>query len=405
MGVFVYEATTTDGRKIRGTLRAPDRAQAQNELKKKNLNVVQLKEQKQKKDLFGKPLQARAKTKEVSMMTRQLATMIGAGLTLIESLETLYEQARDPGMKLALDDIIERVRAGSDLSTALSNHPKVFSKIYVNMVKAAEASGQLDAVLVRLSEYLESVEELKREIRGAIMYPAFSLTLIIAITGFLIVFIIPKFKTMFAEMGMEKLPLLTSALLAVGEFARSYILFIIGGFIVLAILFKLYIGTRGGRKQWHWFLFHVPIFGELFRKVSLSRFSKTLATLLESGVNMLGSLEIVAGVAGNRLVEEAVFKARDEVSKGKQLSEPLSTFKVFPPILVRMVAVGEKTGQLETLLKKISEFYDHEVRTTVKALTSILEPILIAAMGAIVGTIVLAIFLPIIELQKKLSGG
>lgn len=405
MGVFVYEATTTDGRKIRGTLRAPDRAQAQNELKKKNLNIVQLKEQKQKKDLFGKPLQAKAKTKEVALMTRQLATMIGAGLTLIESLETLYEQARDPGMKLALDDIIERVRAGSDLSTALSNHPKVFSKIYVNMVKAAEASGQLDSVLVRLSEYLESVEELKREIRGAIMYPAFSLTLIIAITGFLIVFIIPKFKTMFAEMGMEKLPLLTSALLALGEFARSYVLFVIGGFIVLCILFKLYIGTKGGQKQWHWFLFHVPIFGELFRKVSLSRFSKTLATLLESGVNMLGSLEIVAGVAGNRLVEEAVLKARDEVSKGKQLSEPLSTFKVFPPILVRMAAVGEKTGQLETLLKKISEFYEHEVRTTVKALTSILEPILIAAMGAIVGTIVLAIFLPIIELQKKLSGG
>lgn len=405
MGVFVYEATTTDGRKIRGTLRAPDRAQAQNELKKKNLNVVQLKEQKQKRDIFGKPLQAKAKTKEVSLMTRQLATMIGAGLTLIESLETLYEQARDPGMKLALDDIIERVRAGSDLSTALSNHPKVFSKIYVNMVKAAEASGQLDAVLVRLSEYLESVEELKREIRGAIMYPAFSLTLIVAITGFLIVFIIPKFKTMFAEMGMAKLPFLTTALLAVGEFAKSYILFLIGGLVVLLILFKLYIGTRAGQKQWHWLLFHLPIFGELFRKVSLSRFSKTLSTLLESGVNMLGSLEIVAGVAGNRLVEEAVLKARDEVSKGKQLSEPLGSFKVFPPILVRMVAVGEKTGQLETLLKKISEFYDHEVRTTVKALTSILEPILIATMGVIVGTIVLAIFLPIIELQKKLSGG
>jgi type IV pilus assembly protein PilC len=174
--------------------------------------------------------------------------------------------------------------------------------------------------------------------------------------------------------------------------------------IIGAVSFKMYLNTKAGSRQWDWFTFNMPVFGDLFRKVALSRFTKTLATLLESGVNMLGSLEIVAGVAGNILVEEAVMYARDQVSRGKQLSEPLGESKIFPPLICRMVAVGEKTGQLEGLLKKISEFYDHEVRATVKALTSILEPILIAAMGLVVGTIVLAIFLPIIELQKKLGG-
>lgn len=404
MAVYTYEARTQQGKKVSGNIRATDPAQAQEELRRKNLSVLSLAPQRAKKDLFGKPLQAKSKPKEVAVMTRQLATMISAGLTLLESLETLYEQSRDRGLRIALDSVIERVRGGSDLSSALAFHPKVFSNIYVNMVRAAEASGQLDTILDRLSDYLEATEELKREIRGAVMYPIFSLTLILGITGFLIVFIIPQFKDMFKQLELTKLPLLTEVLLAIGDFARGYFLFILIGMIVLVVGFRLYIGTKGGQWQWHWFLFHMPVFGTLARKVALSRFSRTLATLLESGVNMLGALEIVAGVAGNRLIEAAVLYSRDQVSRGKQLSEPLGQIKIFPPILVRMVAVGEKTGQLEGLLNKIAHFYDHEVRATVKALTSILEPILIFTMGIVVGTIVLAIFLPIIELQAKLTG-
>lgn len=405
MGVYTYEAQNAQGKRVKGTLRAPDRNQAHDELKRKNLSVLNLSEKKGARDIFGKPLRPKAKPKEVAVMTRQLATMIGAGLTLLESLETLYEQARDRGLRIALDDIIERVRGGSDLSSAMANHPKVFSNIYVNMVKAAEASGQLDTILERLAEYLESSEELKREIKGAIIYPIFSLTLITLITGFLIVVIIPKFKDMFSQMGMTQLPLLTEVLLAIGEFAQAKILWILLGMVAAFIGFKVYIGTKSGGWQWDWLIFHLPVFGPLARKVALSRFSRTLATLLESGVPMLGALEIVAGVAGNKLVEEAVTFARDQVSRGKQLSEPMGQVKIFPPIVVRMVAVGEKTGQLETLLGKIAQFYDHEVRATVKALTSILEPILIFVMGVVVGTIVLAIFLPIIALQAKLTGG
>jgi len=405
MATYTYEAKNAQGKKVKGSLRAADRNLAQEELKRKNLSLVTLSEKKVPKDIFGRPFRARAKPKEVAVMTRQLATMIGAGLTLLESLETLLEQARDRGLRFALDDIIERVRGGSDLSSAMSNHPKVFTSIYVNMVKAAEASGQLDTILDRLAEYLEASEELKREIKGAIIYPVFSLSLITLITGFLIVVILPKFKDMFAQMGMVDLPMLTKVLLAIGDFAQAYILWLILAAIAFFVGVKFYIGTKSGKWQWDWLIFHLPIFGQLARKVALARFSRTLATLLESGVPMLGALEIVGGVAGNKLVEEAVIFARDQVSRGKQLSEPMGQVRIFPPIVVRMVAVGEKTGQLETLLNKIAQFYDHEVRATVKALTSILEPILIFVMGFVVGTIVLAIFLPIIALQQKLTGG
>jgi type IV pilus assembly protein PilC len=404
MAVFTYEARTQEGKTLKGLVRAPDKAQAQQDLRRKNLNIVRIAEEKKLKDLFGKPLKAKAKAKEVAAMTRQLSTMIAAGLTLIESLETLYEQARDRGLRIALDDIIERVRAGSDLSSALAQHPKVFNTIYVNMVKAAEASGQLDTILIRLAEYLEATEELKRDIRGAVVYPVFSLALILLITGGLIVFIIPRFKNMFSELGMESLPWITEFLLWLGDFSQANIHWIILGMILLFIGFRMYIGTKVGQWQWHWFLLHLPVFGPLFQKVAISRFARTLSTLLESGVNMLGALEICAGVSGNRLIEETILYARDMVNRGKQLSEPLSESTIFPPIVVRMVAVGEKTGALEDLLGKLAGFYDIEVRAAVKALTSTLEPILIVTMGLIVGTIVLAIFLPIIELQQKLGG-
>lgn len=401
MPVFTYDAKTADGKRLRGTVRAPDRKQAQSELQRKNITVVTVKELKPKKDIFGKPIQAKASLKDITMMTRQLSTMIGAGLTLIESLETLYEQAKEPAIKLALDDIIERVRAGSDLSSALANHPKVFSRIYVNMVKAAEVSGQLDVILGRLAEYLEEMESLKREVKGAIMYPIFSLSLILLITCGLVVFVIPQFKGMFKQMGLEKLPVLTEIMLAIGDFAQEYFFYLAGGLVAAILAIRFYTRTKGGQRIWHIFLFNLPIFGELMRKVAISRFTRTLGTLLESGVNMLQSLEIVAGVAGNRIIEEATLYARDQISRGKQLSGPMGEHKVFPPLLIRMVGVGEKTGQLEGLLRKVSEFYDHEVRTTVKALTSVLEPILISIMGLVVGTIVVAIFLPILELQAK----
>jgi len=405
MGVFAYTAKTADGKKVESTIRASDRGAAQVELKKKNLTVNTLVEQKGGKksvSLFGPP-RARVGTKDIAVMTRQLSTMISAGIPLLESLEILHEQASDPGFKLALDKIIERVRAGSDFSTALSEHSRLFTKIYVNMIKAGEASGQLDVILQRLADYMESVEELKREIRAAMTYPVISLVLILAITIGLVVGIVPKFQTIFLQMEMKELPLPTEILLKISDALREQYLIVGGVTIVIIVAFFMYIKTKPGMRQWHWFLLHAPVFGPLFRKVAISRFSRTFATLIQSGVPMLGALDIVAATAGNVLVEEAVLKAKDAVSKGETLGDPLTATRVFPPMVTRMISIGEKTGALEKLLMKIAEFYDGEVRATVKALTSLIEPLLIATMGFIVGFIVLSIFLPIIKIQQTLA--
>ncbi|HVR84705.1 MAG TPA: type II secretion system F family protein [Planctomycetota bacterium] len=405
MGVFAYTAKTADGKKVESVIRASDRGAAQAELKKKNLTVSTMVEQKGGKksiSLFGPP-RPRVGTKDIAVMTRQLSTMISAGIPLLESLEILHEQASDPGFKLALDKIIERVRAGSDFSTALSEHPRLFTKIYVNMIKAGEASGQLDVILQRLADYMESVEELKREIRAAMTYPVISLVLILSITVGLIVGIVPKFQTIFQQMEMKELPLPTEILLKISDMLRDQYLMVIGVTVVVIVAFFMYIKTKPGMRQWHWFLLHAPVFGPLFRKVAISRFSRTFATLIQSGVPMLGALDIVAATAGNVLVEEAVLKAKDAVSKGETLGDPLTATRVFPPMVTRMISIGEKTGALEKLLMKIAEFYDGEVRATVKGLTSLIEPLLIATMGFIVGFIVLSIFLPIIRIQQQLA--
>jgi len=405
MAVFAYTAKTADGKKVENTIRASDRSAAQAELKKKNLTVSTLTEQKgtgKKSSFFGPP-RPRVKTKDIAVMTRQLSTMIRAGIPLLESLEILHEQASDPGFKNSLDKIIERVRAGSDFSTALSEHGKLFTKIYVNMIKAGEASGQLDVILQRLADYMESVEELKREIKAAMTYPVISLVLILSITVGLVVCIVPKFQTIFIQMEMKELPAPTEFLLMVSDLLREQYMLCIGVLVVVCVGFALYIRTKPGLRQWHWFLLHAPVFGPLFRKVAISRFSRTFATLIQSGVPMLGALDIVAATAGNVLVEEAVLKAKDAVSRGETLGDPLTATRVFPPMVTRMISIGEKTGALEKLLMKIAEFYDQEVRATVKALTSLIEPMLIATMGFIVGFIVLSIFLPIIKIQQTLA--
>jgi type IV pilus assembly protein PilC len=406
MAVFTYAAKTSDGKKVEGVIKAADRGAAQAELKRKNLSISSLSEQKSGKGkprgLFGPP-RPHVRTKDIAVMTRQLSTMISAGIPLLESLEILHEQAADPGFKIALDKVIERVRAGSDFSTALSEHPKLFTRIYVNMIKAGEASGQLDIILQRLADYMEAIEELKREIRAAMTYPVISLFLIISITVGLVVGIVPKFQEIFEQMQMTDLPLPTEILITISKILRLHFIETLIVCIILFVAFVMYIRTKTGQRQWHWFCLHMPVFGPLFRKVAISRFARTFATLIQSGVPMLGALDIVASTAGNILVEEAVLKAKDAVARGETLGDPLAATKVFPPMVTRMISIGEKTGALEKLLLKISEFYDQEVRATVKALTSLIEPLLITIMGVIVGFIVLSIFMPIIKIQQVLS--
>ncbi|MBN2405005.1 MAG: type II secretion system F family protein [Coriobacteriia bacterium] len=345
----------------------------------------------------------RVKSDVLVVFSRQLATMISSGITLLESLEVLAEQSTDRNLKRIVNTVIEDIRSGKDFSTALARHPKAFALMFVNMVRAGEASGQLDIILVRLAEYLESTQALKRKIKSAMTYPVISLTMILGITAFLLVGIVPKFQEIFDSLDVT-LPGITQGLLVVSGVLRRHFLLGVVAATAVVIAFVVFKKTRTGGRVIDAAMLKIPVFGGLFQKVALSRFSKTFSTLIKSGIPILGALEIVAGTTGNHTVEDAVLNASSSVREGEGLSEPLSHYKVFPPMVTRMVAIGERSGALEVLLEKISEFYDQQVTAMVESLTSLIEPLLIGVMGAVVGSIVLAIFLPIFKLQEALAG-
>jgi type IV pilus assembly protein PilC len=412
MPSFKYSARDREGKTVAGIVTAKTQAEAVADLRKKELIVLDVRQssggageaKKPGGGVLGLLTRSRpgASRDQIVIFTRQLATMISAGVPLLESLEVLQEQADTPGFRIVLDGVIESVRSGTDLSTALERFARVFPNIYISMVRAGEVSGQLDEILVRLAEYLEASAKLKRDIRAAMTYPVISLVLVLGITMFLMVGIVPKFKEIFDTLEIE-LPKLTLGVLSVSFALKNHILEVLLGFAGLIALFVIWKRTSTGRRQWDWFVLHIPIFGPLFQKVALSRFSRTFATLIKSGVPILGALEIVSETAGNTIISETVDNAKENVRQGHTLAEPLMESKVFPPMVTRMVQIGEKSGSLEQLLEKISDFYDDQVSAAVKTLTSMIEPIMIGIMGFLVGGIVLAVFLPIFELQKQLG--
>lgn len=417
MATYKYLAKNNTGQTIQGTVSAKDQAEALSELRRKNLVVLQVHKDSSAKagssksgGLLGGLALTKAgvkagtgvKKEELVLFARQLATMISAGIPLLESIEILSEQADTVGFRKCLEDIVAEIRGGKDLSQCLEKYPKVFTNIFVSMIRAGEASGQLDEILARLADYMEASQKLKRDIRAAMTYPVISLLLVIGITAFLMIGIVPKFQEVFASLEID-MPQLTQHVLDASLWSQDnwYIVAAFGAGMFL--LFGIYKKTPMGAKHVDWVRLNVPVFGPLFRKVALSRFSRTFSTLIKSGVPILGSLEIVSQTAGNRVISDVVDEARDNVRQGDALSEPLSRSKVFPPMVTRMIGIGEKSGSLETLLEKIAVFYDEQVSAEVKSLTSMIEPILIGVMGFLVGGIVLAVFLPIFELQKKLA--
>ena len=418
MPKFKYVARDAAGKRVSQTVEGATRDEVLNNLRKENLQVLSVSEEgaggggpkpggekAESKGFnfnisFG-PQRPKVTGEMLVIFTRQFSTMIGAGIPVLECLNILQEQAEDPGFHKALGQIVDDVRGGSDLSQSLGKHPLVFERIYVNMIKAGEASGQLDTILQRLAEYLESSEKLRREIKGAMTYPVISMVMISGITTFLLVFIIPKFNDIFKSLRVE-LPLPTRIVLGVSKLMTNYALqsaIIIFG---VSLIIQWWKSTDSGGYTWDKMMLKLPVFGDLLQKVALSRFSKTFATLLRSGVPILGALEIVASTAGNRVVEEAVNNARESIRQGENLAKPLSESVVFPPMVVRMIAIGEKSGALEQLLEKISEFYDQQVESTVESLTALIEPIMIGVMGVMVGGIVLSVFLPIFKIQDQL---
>mgnify|MGYP001565702518 FL=1 len=402
MKEFKYTARSVTGKQSKGSVNAINRIEATNELRKKGLTLLTIEEAGKKAGFFTSTPAKKASTEDLVIFTRQLSTMISAGIPLLECLEVLQEQSDKPGLKLTLGEVIEKVRSGSDFSESITAYPRVFSKIYINMIKAGEASGQLDIILIRLAEFLESAQALKREIKSAMTYPVISLTLILLIVVGLMVFIIPQFEKIFTGLGIT-LPLPTRILMTMSMIMKSYYWAWLPGIIGLIVGFMAIIKTNKGEYYYNWLSLRMPVFGDLFMKVAISRFARTFSTLIKSGVPILGALEIVAATSGNRLIENAINNAKENVRKGETLSEPLSRSKLFPPMVTRMIGIGEKSGALESLLEKIAEFYDQQVKSAVEGLTSMIEPLMIGMMGVIVGGIVIAIMMPIFEIQSAVS--
>jgi type IV pilus assembly protein PilC len=410
---FKYQAKDASGRTVSGTLTANTQNDVVADLRRRALTPIQIKKASggslfsQRKSAGGGKKTAKkssVKKGELEVFTRQLSTMLAAGIPMLEGLEILADQAESPGFGYCLTQVVDAIRSGSDLSKAMEPHPKVFSDIYISMIRAGEVSGQLDIILTRLAEYLEAAAHLRSEIKAAMTYPVVSLFLVFGIAGFLMIGIVPSFKPVFESLEVD-LPGLTVAIMGIAEWMRSYWYVMVGAVVAAVFAFKAWKATERGAYLWDAFILRVPVFGSLFKKVALSRFARTFSTLVKSGVPILGAMEIVAETVGNRVISKIVEEARDSVKQGETLSEPFSHYAVFPPMVTKMIGIGERSGALDSLLEKISEFYDQQVEAEVKSLTSLIEPIMIAIMGFVVGGIVLAVFLPIFKLQEKLSGG
>ncbi|MCB9833232.1 MAG: type II secretion system F family protein [Planctomycetes bacterium] len=402
MASFKYKAKNAAGEVVTGTIISGSQDEASQKLKRQNLVILKMKELGGSTHKANPRAKPSAKKGELELFTRQLATMVSAGIPLLECLEILREQAQSPGFANCVRMVIDDIRGGSDLSAAMGKHSRVFSDIYVSMVRAGEASGQLDEILNRLAEYLEASAALKREIKSAMTYPVVSLVMVSAITMFLMIVIVPKFKDIFDGLDIE-LPGFTVMVMSISLFMKANVLVCFGGAAGLVVGCKAWKQTASGRAFFDQLVVRLPVFGPLFRKVALSRFSRTFSTLIKSGVPILGSLEIVADTAGNTLVSRAVRESLEHVRQGETLAEPLAQHWIFPPMVTRMVGIGERSGALEHLLGKISDFYDQQVEAEVKALTSLIEPLMIAFMGIMVGGIVMAVFLPIMKLQSSLT--
>lgn len=396
MATFEWTGKTRQGTIQKGQLAANSREEVIALLRKENILVTSV--QQKAKDLkipgFGG---GKVSDKDIVIFTRQFATMIDAGLPLVQCLEILSAQCENPVLAKAVGEVRGDVEGGSTYADALRKHPKVFDDLYVNMVAAGEAGGILDTILNRLAKHIEKSMKLKKQIKSAMVYPSTIMGVAGIVIVVLLVFVIPIFAQMFTDFG-GTLPALTQFVIDVSHFMQSNILIIVGAVGAAVYGFKKYYRTPNGRKTVDKIALKLPVLGDLIRKAAVAKFTRTLGTLIASGVPILEGLGIVAKTAGNKVIEQALMNARQSISEGKTISDPLGKEKVFPPMVVQMIAVGETTGALDAMLSKIADFYDDEVDSAVGALTSLLEPMLMVFLGVTIGTIVIAMYLPIFKL-------
>jgi len=419
MPQYEYTARTPTGEIQKGVSEAENEKILVSRLREQGAFVTNVKEVKGK--AVAKPAAAAPKKggggvsfsfgrvggKDLSVFCRQFATMINAGVSLVRCLTVLEEQSPNAKLREVIRDIQSSVEAGETLSKSLAKWPKVFNNLFVGLVRAGEVGGVLDECLERLSVFLEKDQELRRKVKSSMTYPVLVMIVAIAIVSFLVVYILPKFMKLFEDLGMKKedFPLPTLILKNVSEFALQNWWIVILGVVGFFVLFNWWRRSKWGKRQYDWLKLRVPVFGKLNHKIALARFSRTLSTLLTSGVPILSAMETVAGTVDNEVIAEAILAARLSVREGEAIGPPLQNSGYFPPMVVQMIGIGEETGALDQMLGKVADFYESEVEATLQSLTAALEPVMIVFLGFVVGFIVISMFLPLVAIISGLSGG
>ncbi len=391
MPVFEYTAQAPTGEEQTGSIDLPTKEDVAAHLRKRRLRVVRVREAK------GRRRRGRVPTRDVVIFTRQFATMINSGLPLVQALDILAQQTENKTLAEVTKQVVYDVESGNTLADALSKHKNAFSDLFVNMVAAGEAGGILDTILLRLSVFLEKNDAIVRKVKGAMIYPAVIFSVAIIAVVILLVFVIPTFQQMFSSVQME-LPLPTRIVIGMSNLLQNFWWAMAGGLGIAVFAIKKYYDTKGGKLVIDRLLLSAPVLGDLLRKSAVSRFTRTLGTLISSGVSILDGLEITARTAGNRVIHDAVMESRGSIAGGETISDPLQKSGVFPPMVTSMIAVGEATGGLDQMLTKIADFYDDEVDAAVSALLSLMEPIMIVVLGVVVGGMIVAMYLPIFNM-------
>ena len=399
MPVFEYKGKTVTGSPIEGELKAKDRAELERILRRNKVLVDKISRKPSQINIkFGSGI----KKVHISRFTRQFATMIGAGLPMVQCLDILSKQMDSPEFRRIIAEIKDSVSSGSTLSEAMKKHTKAFDDLYVNMVEAGEMGGALDTILVRLAGYREKADSLARKIKGAMVYPAVVSVVAIGATVAMLTFIVPVFAKMFSGLGAE-LPGPTQMVLNLSQLLQRFYPIILGAIVAGFIAVRLTLKNDQGRLYFDKFMLKSPMFGDLLRKAAVARFTRTLGTLIQSGVTILDALEITAKTAGNRVLQVAIKKSVISIAEGDTITSPLKESGVFPPMVIQMISVGEKTGGLDEMLSKIADFYDEEVDAAVSALTGLIEPVVIVVMGAVIGGILIAMYLPMFDIIGKIN--
>lgn len=401
MPIFLYKAKNKAGRKAKGDLDAPNLEMAELMLNKKGYSDIKIKP-KPKDLLEGTFLEGRVKDRDKVVFSRQFATMINSGVPILQSLQVMCEQTENDKLRRKLYEVRKDVEGGSSLYEALTKHRDVFDDLYIHMVNAGEAGGVLDTVLTRLAEYIEKSASLKSKVKSAMIYPAIIAVVAVMVMVIILIFVIPTFEKMFSEFG-SALPLPTQVVINISRFVQDNILIMILSLIFSAIILRFFYRWEKGKIIMDKFILFVPVFGPLLRKVAVAKFSRTLSTMVSSGVPILQSLDIVAKTIGNKTIESGVLNAKQSISEGQTLNEPLDRTGVFPPMVIHMISIGESTGSLDYMLNKIADFYDDEVDVAVSSLTSMIEPIMIVLLGGIVGGLVISMYLPIFKMAGTIS--